>query len=432
LKFESNSTKILVLISYRAQGWLMKILILGLHYHPEPVGVAVYSSELAQEMVKLGHQVNVICGKPFFPNWKIANEHKRGWVKSLVEDGVLVTRVAHYVPHKPTGIKRLLHQMTFAAMSFFPTVFTALTMRPDIIICIAPALMSAPVGHIAAKISRAKTWLHIQDFEVEAASATQILNKSKFGFLIQLAQNIECKILRSFDGVSAISAAMSKKCTSKGVLPAKLYEFRNWAKISQSQVTPNPSLFRVRFNIHHPFVVLYSGSMGAKQGLEILLHAAKLLIHRKDICFLLCGEGPGREKIEIAALELQNVKLQNLQPKHELSELLASATVHLLPQIAGVSDLVLPSKLTNMLASGRPIIATCSEGTGLFDEVKDCGICVEPGNAQDLANAIEKLVDDEELCKSLGKNARLRAETVWNFTPIVAKFLFRLQELSKA
>jgi colanic acid biosynthesis glycosyl transferase WcaI len=121
-------------------------------------------------------------------------------------------------------------------------------------------------------------------------------------------------------------------------------------------------------------VAIYSGNIANKQGIEIVVEAARLLRHRKDLMFVVCGNGPNRARLIESSADLDNIQFHDLQPRERLSDLLGMASVHLLPQIAGAADLVLPSKLTNMLASGRAIAATAEPGTGLAAEVDGCGL----------------------------------------------------------
>ncbi|HET8612497.1 MAG TPA: glycosyltransferase, partial [Sphingomonas sp.] len=115
-----------------------------------------------------------------------------------------------------------------------------------------------------------------------------------------------------------------------------------------------------------------------------------------------------------------------------LGELLGLADVHLLPQIVGAADLVLPSKLTNMLASGRPVVATAAPGTGLADEVEGCGIVTPPGDAAAFAAAIERLIDDPGERARLGRAARTRAEERWSRAGVLGRFTADLDRLSGA
>jgi len=125
-------------------------------------------------------------------------------------------------------------------------------------------------------------------------------------------------------------------------------------------------------------VALFSGSLGGKQGLMIIPQAAKKLADRKDIEFVICGDGVMKIELQSAAADLPNVHFLPLQPFERLGELLSMADIHLLPQSAGAADLVLPSKLSGMLASGRPVIATCGSGTELNSVVSECGLWSRP------------------------------------------------------
>lgn len=168
-------------------------------------------------------------------------------------------------------------------------------------------------------------------------------------------------------------------------------------------------------------MALYSGNIANKQGLEVVIDAARVLSGRKDIVFVICGEGPNRANLQQQAKGLDNnIQFHDLQPAERMAEFLSLASVHLLPQRAEAADLVLPSKLTNMLASGRPVIATAAHGTGLHAEVEGCGINTTPGDGAALADAVVQLVDDPERRNRLGAAARERALERWSRPAIIA------------
>ena len=81
----------------------LKILILGLNYAPEIVGIAIYTTGLTEELIRRGHDVRVVAGKPYYPTWKVPDRFRGGWQRRTRENGVDLTRVAHYVPANPTG-----------------------------------------------------------------------------------------------------------------------------------------------------------------------------------------------------------------------------------------------------------------------------------------------------------------------------------------
>ena len=159
------------------------------------------------------------------------------------------------------------------------------------------------------------------------------------------------------------------------------------------------------------------------------IEAARLLQHRPDIAVIICGEGPNRAALAGQAEGLENLQLHDLQPAERMGAMLTMADLHLLPQIAGAADLVLPSKLTNMLASGKPVVATTEPGTGLYAEVDGCGVCVPPGDARALADAIVALADDASRRSDLGKAAATRAAERWQQGAILARTIKELQAL---
>ena len=149
--------------------------------------------------------------------------------------------------------------------------------------------------------------------------------------------------------------------------------------------------------------------MGNKQGLEILAEAARLLADQADLFFVFCGNGAGRAALEDACRGLANVRLLDLQPAECLNELLGLADMHLLPQRADAADLVMPSKLTGMLASAKPVIATAHPETELGEVVSKTGVIVAPGDTIGLARAIEALACAPEERRRMGLAGRAYA-----------------------
>jgi colanic acid biosynthesis glycosyl transferase WcaI len=399
----------------------MRILVLGINYPPEKIGIAVYTGDLAQAFVRAGHQLRVVTAKPYYPDWHVPDRYKGSWWKREQEHGVRLLRCPLYVPRKPSGIRRLLHHVSFMLSSFTPMAWQGLTWRPDVVLCIAPSLAAAPVGWMAARLGGSVAWLHVQDFEVEAAVVTGLLPEDSR--IVRLAQAIEQRIMRAFDHVSSISIEMCRKLVQLGVSQSRVHEIRNWANLAE--ILPQPdgtSSFRQTWGINTPHVALYSGNIANKQGIEIVVAAAKRLAHRDDLTFVICGDGPNKPVLEQEAAGTPNIVIANLQPKERLSDLLALATIHLLPQKGDAADLVLPSKLTNILASGRPVIATAAIDTGLAREVEGCGLVTPPEDEVAFANAIVQLIDCEPLRQRLGNAARARAEYAWDKDHIVAAF----------
>lgn len=395
----------------------MKLLILGLNYAPEPVGIGPFTAGLAESMAARGHAVTVVAGQPYYPQWQRYAELP-AHADERVENGVGIVRVPHYIPAIPTFGRRLRHYLTFARAARGP-MLAAARRGPDLVLAVAPALASVPVARAAARRSGVPLWVHLQDFEVDAAFATGLLGRSPLAERAALA--LERRLLLPADRISSISPQMCKRLREKGVPAETVFELRNWSTLA-SVGAGDGAAYRLEWGLGERHVALYSGNVARKQGIEIVIEAARRLARRDDIVFVICGEGPNRARLAELAADLPNVQLRPLQPADRLADLLALAAVHLLPQIAEAADLVLPSKLANMLASGRPVVATAARGTGIHAEIDDCGLATPPGDPGPFADAIAALVDDPGRRNALGLAARRCAEQRWAKEAVVRRF----------
>ena len=409
-----------------------RVLLIGLNYAPEAVGIGPYSAGLAEALVERGHQVEAVVGKPYYPQWQVSPEYAGGGWRHSTEAGVTITRCPHFVPREPTGVLRVLHLASFGLTALVPILRGAMGRRekqPEVVICIAPALLSVVTAWFAAKLAGASLWIHLQDFEVEAAVATGLLPKESTA--ARFALWAEAKILALGDRVSTISPQMCRKLRDKGIAAERVIELRNWSDARFRPDEAGAAAMRREWGLGERQVALYSGNIARKQGIEILVEAARQLKHRRDLVFIICGEGPNRAELERLAGGLDNIQWHDLQPAARMGAMLMLASVHLLPQIAGAADLVLPSKLTNILASGRPVVATTEQGTGLHAEVESCGVVSPPGDAPALAAAIAALIDDPARRDRLGQAATRRASERWAKEAIIDRFVVELAEMSR-
>ena len=396
----------------------MKILIYSANFAPEPTGIGKYSGEMASWLADQGHQVRVICAPPYYPNWKLDPRYAPQTYRREFAQGIDVWRAPIWIPKSPGGLTRVLHLLSFAITSL-PVVLWQVFWRPEVVICVAPALVCAPAGLLTARLSRAKAWLHLQDFEVDMAFRMGLLKGRLFQ---RMVLRMERAFLRRFEIVSSISARMVELLLEKGVSPARSFYFPNWVDISKFDTSSSSSRYREQLGIaSNAKVVLFSGSLGGKQGLMVIPEVAKILKERADIVFVICGDGLMKPVLETATAGLPNVKLLPLQPLDRLGELLGTADIHLLPQSRNAADLVLPSKLSGMLASGRPVIATCDAGTEINSVVSQCGLVVPPEDVAALSNAICKLVDDDETRLELGRCARRFADDNFEFNRVLSR-----------
>lgn len=399
----------------------MKILIVGLNFFPTLIGTGKFTSELAEFLAANGHEIRAITAPPFYPHWRIA-EGYHGWRYSRENwKGIQITRCPLWVPKHPGGVKRLIHLLTFG-LSSIPALISQIRWKPDAILCIAPTLMSAPGALALANLCAAKKFLHVQDFELDAATNLGLLSKGNW--LSKIARWIERAIFSRFDIISTISGKMIDKLITKGVPPEKCKLLPNWVDTDQIFPLDDPNPLRIELNLpENKLVLLYSGNLGYKQGLEVITEAAKILGSNKDLFFLISGDGAARDDLKKNAEGLTNLKFIPIQPLEKLNLLLNLADIHLLPQRAGAADLVFPSKLTGMLASGKAVIATAEPGTELGRVIQETGVLAPPEDPEALAKAILQLAKNPEKRRVLGEKSRAYAAAIWHKDKVLSDFI---------
>jgi colanic acid biosynthesis glycosyl transferase WcaI len=402
---------------------MASICLVGLNYAPEPIGIGPYTQGWAEALAERGHEVQVVCGVPYYPQWRRFDGFPGGFEESIA-NGVSILRVPHYIPAAPNGVKRMAHYASFAANAQRGLRRTSPLVRPDAVIAIAPALVAAPVALRLARRAGALSWLHVQDFEVEAALATGLLP----GWTSSLGTRFEQAVLRRFDRASSIAPGMMRKLAEKRGHDRGLHELRNWAEPAVGSPTADGAGMRRRLGLPNGTLALYSGNLARKQGIGVILDTARNMAGAMDLHFVICGDGPAAAEVEAAATILPNLHFRTLQPREDLPDLLDMADIHLLPQIAGAADLVLPSKLANMLASGRPVVATADPGTSLASEVTGCGVVVPAGDPDAFAAAIAALAQDPQRRSALGDAARARATECWSKSALLLQFAESLEQ----
>lgn len=406
----------------------MKILVYGSNFSPELTGVGKYTGEMVAWFVERGHDVRVITAPPYYPHWRIWQGYRAGSYSREYCHGAVVYRAPVWVPRNPTGIRRIIHQLSFALTSL-PIVLHHWSWRPHVIWMTEPPLVCAPAALALASLTRARAVLHIQDFEVDAAFALGILRTK---LAKSIANRLEHWLMSRFDMVSTISRAMLTLVSQKGLAADRLLLVPNW---SETLPVANAQDISLRRELDLPtdhVVAVYSGSMGAKQGLELLARVAKSLAHEK-ISFIFCGDGAGKAGLVSQCEGLTNVRFLPLQPQARFEVLLATADIQLLPQRSSAADLVMPSKLIGIMGSGKPVIATAQKGTELADVVlfaANCGLVVPPNNVAAFAQAIRELAMNPARRRMLGANGRSYVLTHLRKDKILSQLEEALQDLT--
>lgn len=369
---------------------------------------------MTQWLASNGCECTVVTSFPYYPNWKVQAPYSGKWYKKEVSDqgNTIVYRCPFYVPEKPSGVKRILHEASFFMSAFFAVNRLLFKPGADQIICIAPPFHLGILAWYYKLFKGGKINYHIQDMQIEAARDLKVV-KSEAVFRILFG--IERWILKRMNSISSISEGMIRKIKAK--TGREVLMFPNWVDTDRFHPLSDTASLKPKWGFKATDkIVLYSGSIGEKQGLEALISIADELRGQEHIRFIICGTGPYKARLEEMAAnrQLNNFSFLPLQGNEVFNEFLNFADVHLVLQKAEAADLVMPSKLTTILSCGGLAIATAFPGTGLYEVIHahNMGILIDPeDNAQLKAAILDACTKDLSTERA---NARKYAEQYLN------------------
>jgi colanic acid biosynthesis glycosyl transferase WcaI len=398
-----------------------KVLILGINYAPELTGIGRYTGEMGEWLSSNGYECTVVTSFPYYPNWKVQAPYTGKWYKKEVSvDGKqTVYRCPLYVPAVPGGLKRIVHEASFFLSAFFVVFYLLFKPKHHHIFCIAPPFHLGFLALIYRFFKGGKINYHIQDLQIEAAKDLKVI---KAGFVFRILFAMERFILKRVDSISSISTGMLNKISLKSRHTPKF--FPNWVDTDRFYPLESRAELKSQWGFHlDDKVILYSGSIGEKQGLDALVDIAVRCKPYPGIKFIICGTGPYKQKLEISAKEkgAENLSFLPLQEMDVFNRFLNLADVHLVLQKSEASDLVMPSKLTTILSAGGLVIATAMEGSSLHQDITAhrMGIVIPPEDNEELYKAILQACEGDYSKERL--NARTYAENYLNKRAILER-----------
>jgi colanic acid biosynthesis glycosyl transferase WcaI len=361
----------------------LKLLVYGINYFPELTGIGKYTAEMCEWLAARGHSIEVITAFPYYPKWKTDENYKGKWWHTERIKNVKVKRCPIYIPKKVTGVSRIIHDFSFfLSSSFFwiPVFFKSY----DAVIAIYPPLVTGFYPTVYKWLRRKPFVLHVQDLQVDVAKELGII-KSKS--LLAILEKIEKLYINNATVVSSISNGMRDRLILKGVKPDSYFALPNWADLAFIKPSPLDEEYKKELGFSkEDKLILYSGSLAEKQGLEILIKMGQRFISQKGVYFMIVGQGFIKQRMvdQVNDLGLQNIKFFDLQPYHKLPALLNMADLHLVIQKKAASDLVLPSKFVSILAAGGAAVVTAAENTGLHQLITEHNMAIlcEPENEE--------------------------------------------------
>lgn len=413
----------------------MKVLIYSLNFSPELTATGKYTGDMAAWLVNRGHEVNAIVGMPHYPQWSLFDEYSPPRYRQESISGVDVYRVPHYIPEKSkvSTFARVRMELSFIrnSLKYWWRIMRT-KKRYDVVVVVCPPLFTA-FYPMLYKLFRGVPWvLHVQDVQIDVAVS---LGMIKNRFIISVLRFLEMRVLKSATLVSTISTSMRNKLEEKSCISSDISLIENWADPNVLEKNCSIPSFRNTYEISQDmYVIMYSGNLGKKQGIEIIVDVADRLSSYKDIQIVLVGDGAAKEGIvaEVDNRMLTNISFFPVQSETMLPCMLVEADLHLVIQKNETTDSVLPSKLANIMASARPCIVTASEGSDLYDIVfsNKLGVVVEPDNLDEIVRAILSCYSDPHASNMTTKNAECYARQYLDMNVILHRFENMLESIA--
>ncbi len=404
----------------------MNILLSTAYFPPDTGSAAHLFYELGTALVERGHQVTVITGMPGYHAQGPLERYKgRKWIREKINE-MEVARVATPQLPRHLMVGRALWQFSGAVAFFLASLRLA---RHTVAMIYSPPL---PLGLTAWGLRRLKGTpfiLNVQDLFPQSIIDLGLL---KNRIIIRVLETLERFIYRRADFITVHSAGNKKHVLSKGIPESKVSVIPNW--VDTAFIPPGERLngFRREHGLGDSFIISFAGVLGYSQDLDVVLEAARTVNHqppsfaRQPVTWLIVGDGVERTRLEekVRPMKLCNVRFLPMQPREKYPEVLSASDVCLATLHKEVKTPVVPSKILSIMAAARPVVAAMDlEGDApkLIAEA-GCGICVPPGDAGALTDAIMKLYQNRSLCQELGLNGRRYAEKYLSLEAAVRKY----------
>lgn len=391
----------------------MRIVVWGINYWPEPTGIAPFNAGMCEWLAERGHHVEMVSTFSYYPAWKKLPEDRGQLYRTDHRANVTVRRCWHYVPAKVTSLKRIVHEASFITTSFL----RMLTLRkPDVLVVVSPPLPLGVPAWIISRLWRRPYVFHVQDLQPDAAVGLGML---KPGAFTKVLYALERLAYRKAARVSGISDGMLAAYRGKGLPESKIVFFPNWIS-DRDRPVPSPddlAAARAGFCAHNGLdaarrLLVYSGNIGMKQGLGVLLDAATAAgADSGQSQWVVAGDGAGKTALvdEAARRALTSIKFLPLQPDDRFNEMMIATDVCVITQQKGTGQFFFPSKLLTALTYAKPILAVADADSELARAVNDggFGLVAPPDDASAVAQAAARMAAaDAAQLRHWGENGR--------------------------
>ena len=377
---------------------MSKVLLVTTNYWPEPTGIAVYTTDLAENLKANGHKVSVLTSLPHYPWWKVPAEFSHHGEGVATHNGIEVIRAKHLVPPKMNALLRM--RFEFSLWWNLRRVSKRLIGKDfNVVIACMPTVAAGIVGKRIAKRLGVPFGLIVQDLSGAGAKQSGL----RGGALIsKIAHAVEGSALHAADGLVVVSPAMQDVVIGLGVEAVRINQILNYSARTIESEDKNKARRSFGWK-NEDFIVIHTGNMGAKQNLENVVLAAQFLTSNSGIKIYLIGHGNQESALKIMCEGKSNIAVMPAVSDEDYSALLSAADLLLVNERSTQMEMSLPSKLTSYLYSERPVIAAVPRGGATWKFLQGVAELVDAGDPKRLAEKIEELSKNQSKLNELAK-----------------------------
>src|SRR3954469_20489881 len=396
-----------------------RTLFVTRYFWPELIGSAPFTSDLAEWLAQEGRRITVLSGLPHYPGSTVFPAYQGRRVEPETMGHVVVERVRSGPPRRASTLSRILNEFDFLIRGLAALASGRIARHP-VVLALCPSILCVTLA-LAARQRNGVAIAIVHDIQAGLAERLGMNG----GRLAGLMRWVERTTLNRVDLVIVLSQEMKDQLRRIGVtVPVDVVPL--W--VDTDQIQPAEPVTRPAIR------VLYSGNLGRKQGLgQVVAMAEQLATRRPEIEIVLRGNGNQAQELvaEIGRRRLGNVRLAELQPNEALGTALAAGDIHLVPQNPQAAAFAVPSKVYNIMAVGRPFVATALPNSTLWHLQRQSGafLCVPPNEPRSFAEAVMRLADDAQLRRELGRRGREFVEQHYAKPLILSALSSRLDAL---
>jgi colanic acid biosynthesis glycosyl transferase WcaI len=371
----------------------MKMLFITHYFPPEVNAPANRTFEHCRRWVQDGHDVTVITGVPNHPRGEIFDGYENRWIQTHEIEGIKVIRTWMYLAPNSGFLKRIVNYVLFAVTAVLASFRVE---RPDVVIATSPQFFVGIAGAIISKLKRRPFVLEIRDLWPKSIVELGQLGE---GPILSVLEALERWLYRSASGVVVNARTFHDHIVARGVASERIELVYNGIDPTLFRPKPKNNDLLATHGLEACFTVAYVGTLGLAHGLTLLIDAAEQLADRRELRFVLIGDGADREKLEadIKRRGLDNIALLGLQPRESMPEWIASIDVLLVMlRDLPVFETVIPSKIFEFLAQERPVILAAKGEIRRMINESGGALVIDPEVLPQLVGAIEEIIDHPE------------------------------------